>query len=104
MIARLLALLRPTPQPPAPLEVGDSERLIVSVEVFVDARCECGSEHIHRLTIYSTSECARCGRTLGVRSIQYIRSSPGMQPKPYISVGYVQTEDALRRRETRGVH
>lgn len=103
MIAMLRRLLRST-LPSAPPEELDGDKLVVSVDLFVDARCPCGSEHIHHLTLYSTSECARCGRTIGVRSVQYIRTSPSLRPDPYISIGFVQTDDALRRRVTTGVH
>ena len=105
LLRRLLRRSTPPPSPfPLPEKIKDSDKLIVSFELFVDARCPCGSQHIHRLTLYSTSECARCGRTLGVRSIEYIRSMPSLRPEPVISVGYVLTDEALARRETHGVH
>lgn len=87
-----------------PEKIKEGDKLVVNVELFVDARCPCGSTHIHRLTLYNTSECARCGRTIGVRAIEYIRAAPSCRPEPYVSVGYVQTDDSLVRRTTQGVH
>jgi hypothetical protein len=85
-------------------EIADGAKLIDHMDVFVDAYCPCGSQHLHRLTLVSTSECARCGRTIGIRSIVYYRSSPSQMPTPNVSVGYLLTESALARRPTRGVH
>lgn len=82
----------------------DGDKLIVRTDVFVEALCPCGSQHIHRLTLFSTSECARCGRTIAVRSIEYHRVGPDEIPTPQITIGFVMTEDALHRRETHGVH
>lgn len=108
LIERLRRLLRRSTPPPAPSappeEIKGGDKLVVSFELFVDARCPCGSPHIHHLTLYNTSECARCGRRLGVRSIEYVRSMPSLRPDANISVGYVQTDEALLRRQTRGVH
>jgi hypothetical protein len=82
----------------------ESERLIDRLDVLVDAYCPCGSTHLHHLTLVSTSECARCGRTLAIRSIHYARTSPWVMPTPQVSVGYVFTPESLRSRQTAGVH
>jgi hypothetical protein len=84
--------------------IAGGERLIDRFEVTCTAYCPCGSRHIHYLTLVSTSECARCGRTLGIRSIDYNRSGPHDMPDPIVSVGYLQTDAALDRRPTVGVH
>jgi hypothetical protein len=82
----------------------DGASLILAVEVYVEARCACGSPHIHRLSLTATSECRRCSRTLGVRSLEYYRPSVNTVPNPVVSVGYVLTTEALARRPTSGVH
>jgi hypothetical protein len=81
-------------------EVPNGDKLIIHMEVYVEARCPCGSQHIHRLSLTATSECARCGRTLGVRSLEYFRPHVNALPDPVVSVGYVLTADSLARRPT----
>ena len=82
----------------------DSLKLIHRLDVFVDAQCPCGSAHIHRLTLATTSECRRCGRTLAIRAIQFFREKYGAMPQPIVSVGYVQLDETLAKRQTTGVH
>ena len=84
--------------------IVDGEKLIRDFAVYAEAVCPCGSQHLHRLTLVSTSECARCGRTIAIRSIDYFRRGPNELPEPRVSVGFVQTDEALGRRVTRGVH
>ena len=103
----LRSLFRRLPPPPdhaEPTLEPESERLIDRLDVLVDAFCPCGSTHIHHLTLVSTSECARCGRTLAIRSIQYARTSPSVMPTPQVTVGYLFTPEALVKRTTTGVH
>jgi hypothetical protein len=104
-IVRALLSRQPPPEPPGePTLEPESERLIDRLDVLVDAYCPCGSTHIHHLTLVSTSECARCGRTLAIRSIQYARTSPSVMPTPQVTVGYLFTPEALVKRTTTGVH
>jgi hypothetical protein len=99
--------VRPDPPPPAPQAdppPHESDNLIDRIDVTVDAYCPCGSTHLHHLSLVSTSECARCSRTLAIRGIVYIRPRFGEMPSARVSVGYVFTPDSLRRRRTTGVH
>lgn len=89
--------------PDAPGRV-DGDKLIHRVDVVVDASCPCGSTVIHHLTLISTADCRRCGRTIGVRSIEYHRRSPAAVPQPIISIGWIHSETHLRRSPTTGVH
>lgn len=87
-----------------PGQITDGAKLILETAVYVEARCPCGSEHIHRLDLFSTSECRRCNRTIAIRSIQYYRPGPHVMPDPQFSIGFVMTDEALARRRTAGVH
>jgi hypothetical protein len=98
ILAKVLGADAAEERPPA------TEKLVDRLDVTVDAYCPCGSTHLHHLTLVSTSECARCSRTLAIRSIQYVRSNFGTIPQAQVSVGYVFTPDSLRRRRTTGVH
>lgn len=82
----------------------DGEKLIHRIDLTVDASCPCGSQIIHHLTLMTTVDCPRCGRTLAIRSITYFRTSPAAVPKPVITMGWVHSSEALRKSETRGVH
>jgi hypothetical protein len=82
----------------------DSAHLIDHFAVTCTAYCSCGSKTIHHLTLVNTSDCARCGNTIGIRSIHYFRQSPGDLPEPRVEVGYLRTERALSARKTAGVH
>jgi hypothetical protein len=90
---------------PEPEPLVDAPKLIHRIDLRVDVSCPCGSQVIHSLTLMSTAECPRCGRLLAIRGIQYERSSPAAVPKPVISVGWVQSDETLRRlSRARGVH
>jgi predicted RNA-binding Zn-ribbon protein involved in translation (DUF1610 family) len=91
----------PTPEPPGRV---DGDKLIHRLDLTVDASCPCGSQVIHHLTLMTTAECPRCGRTLAIRSIEYHRTKPASVPTPVISIGWVHSDELLRRTETRGVH
>jgi hypothetical protein len=82
----------------------DGRKLIHRLDLTVDASCPCGSTIIHHLTLMSTADCPRCGRTLAIRSVQYLRASPAAVPDPQISVGWVMSQESLRVVRTRGVH
>jgi hypothetical protein len=104
MLERVLRWLTrvTTPEPP-PLQV-DGDKLIHRFDLTVDASCPCGSQIIHHLTLMTTAECPRCGRTLAIRGIEYHRTSPAAVPLPTISIGWVHTDEMLRGVRTRGVH
>lgn len=87
----------PLPRKP-PLPEGD-ERLIQAFEVLADVLCPCGSQIIHQLTLASTTDCPRCGRTIAIRAIEYARVGP--IPEPVITVGFVER---IRFTSRRGVH
>ncbi len=76
--------------------------LIVSFDVFIEAKCECGSGQVHMLNIASRSECARCGKVLGVRSVAYQSTGPYSLPIAHVTVGYASTEEAFGRLPTSG--
>jgi hypothetical protein len=100
--ARLLGQIRDAlDESPHPL---DTSHLIEDFDVMVGCRCPCGSNILHRLTLVSTAECIRCGRTIGIRSLEYFRPGPAQQPKPRITVGFVHTQAFLRTRKTIGIH
>ena len=100
---RTLAKRWAVPEPPEPQARYGAE-LIDRLDVLVTAYCPCGSTHLHHLTLVSTSECRRCGRTLAIRSLQYLRPHYSDLPDPEVSVGYVVTPENLRARTTQGVH
>ena len=64
------------------------------VDLTVDAGCPCGSPIIHHLTLMTTADCPRCGRTLAIGRFHYYRSSPRPSGRP--SVGWVESEESLR--------
>ena len=79
-------------------------KLVKSVAVLVLARCPCGSQIDHALSLYSSRECPRCGRTIGIRSIHFDRAGIEHLPEAHVSIGFVVTKDTLRRAKTGGVH
>jgi hypothetical protein len=79
-------------------------KLVHRIDLTVDASCPCGSTLIHHLTLMSTADCPRCGRTLAIRAIEYHRTSPASVPIPVISIGWVHSTESLRHARTRGVH
>lgn len=87
----------------APQKV-DGDKLIHRIDLTVDASCPCGSSLIHHLTLMTTVDCPRCGRTIAIRSIAYHRTSPASIPNPVISIGWVHSDEHLRTAQTRGVH
>ena len=86
----------PTPEPVA--------KLIHRVDFTVDATCPCGSQSIVHLTLMTTVDCPRCGRTMAIRAIEYHRTTPAAVPDLRISIGWVQSDAMLRQARTRGVH
>jgi len=92
------------PPPQANVPLPDSAKLIQQVEVTVMCLCPCGSKLPQRLSLLTSAECLRCGRTMAIRSFQYMRSHYGEIPNPSVSVGYLHTDDSLSRRSTSGVH
>lgn len=97
-------LVGPPPAAPPPEPPQLRPELILGMEVYVEARCPCGSAHVHRLTLVSTADCVRCGRALAVRSIEYYRPTLEALPQPLVSVGYVVPRDRLAAQPTVGVH
>ena len=93
--------IAPAPPPPAPEQ---TRKMVHRLDLTIDATCPCGSDILHHLTLVSTSECPRCGRTIAIRSFEYFRSSPASVPDPIISIGWVVTQELLRSARTRGVH
>ena len=102
-VQRLVARWWPPEEPPEP-QTRYGADLIDRLDVLVTAYCPCGSTYLHHLTLVSTSECRRCGRTLAIRSLQYLRPRFSDLPDPNVSVGYVVTPENLRARTTQGVH
>jgi hypothetical protein len=90
--------------PPESVEEPDGSKLIQEFSILVVCTCPCGSTMPHQLSLTSTADCRRCGRTIGVRSITYVRRGPGVIPRPEVTVGYVLTPQALRARRTVGIH
>jgi hypothetical protein len=82
---------------------ASTEHLVERVDVFVVARCPCGSEHEHQLALHSVSLCRRCGQEIAIRSLQYVRQDSAI-PRTSVHVGPVASREALRRRATTGVH
>lgn len=102
LIARLLSRFR---TPPKCEPVFDGHKLIERVELMVEARCPCGSSHTHLLALHSSADCARCGRTFAIRSIEYFRKSPNQLPDMHVTIGYVVTPETLQKaRPVGGVH
>jgi hypothetical protein len=93
-----------TAQPAPPPHQVETRKLVHRLDLTIDATCPCGSDILHHLTLVSTSECPRCGRTIAIRSFEYFRSSPASVPDPIISIGWVVTQELLRSARTRGVH
>lgn len=89
-------------------EAGPPEagaELIEDFELRVGCRCPCGSRMLYQLTLVSTADCARCGRTFGIRSIVYYRSCPGSLPSPVVSIGYLFSDAKLAARlPAGGIH
>lgn len=75
----------------------DGDKLIGRIDLTVDAKCPCGSQVSHILTLHSHADCPRCGRTYAIRSIEYFRQSPEQLPNAHVTVGYVVTRAALRK-------
>lgn len=97
----LAALFRHAADEPQP----DGGKLIEDFDLMVGCRCPCGSKILHRLTLVSTADCPRCGRTIGIRSIVYYRRGLGTLPMPDVSIGWVMTDEKLAARPAaKGVH
>lgn len=86
----------PTPEP------ASRPDLIIDVSVLVRAKCPCGSQIEHVLTLYSTSECPRCGLTIGIRKLDFFRRGTAHLPDANISIGYLRTTAGLENLPTPG--
>lgn len=103
-LAQFLAKWLRSLQAAAPAPVSEPRTdLIVRLEVYVEALCPCGSQHLHRLSLNSTALCARCGRTLAVRSLEYFRPHVEAIPDAHVTVGYVVTRETLARQPASSV-
>lgn len=84
-LVRLVNVVWP-PGPPRPVYY------VEDVDVRVGCRCSCGSQVLHQVTLVSTADCPRCGRTIGIQSFVYYRRGPGTLPDPRVTVGEVFEE------------
>lgn len=101
-LVEALALVRSWLHAGDPVTSGNE--LIEDFDLVVGCRCPCGSKVLHQITLASTADCARCGRTIGIRSIVYYRR-PDELPVPVVSIGYLWSETKLAARAAvGGVH
>lgn len=110
LVTRLLTLLR-VPQAvieharESPEPAPNGEKLIEDFALRVGCRCPCGSQLLHQLTLVSTADCPRCGRTFGIRSIVYYRRGTGALPRPEVTIGWIFSAEKLAQRPAvGGVH
>ena len=100
MLRELLrdVLRRVVPEPPEPVPKIDGRKLVRADDMTINHAVPCGSEIIHHLTLMSTSECPRCGRTLAIRSIFYHRTTRRRVPIPSFRwAGWSPTNYCARR-------
>jgi len=92
-VKRVVAAFRPEPEQ---LPMVGCGKLVDNVELMLEVRCPCGSAHPHFLGLHSTKDCARCGRTIAIRSLSYHRQRPDQLPNLEVSIGFVVTERGAR--------
>jgi hypothetical protein len=75
------------PEPPAP-EPAPEPRVDHRVSIQTWVNCACGSlDTIYLPTISSRGTCKRCGRTWGIRSLNYQRETPGQTSPLHVVLG-----------------